>query len=105
MGKRLVAVTAIIQMPHAAVLIVPWPALVAMLTRDVDIARLSPPQTRDVADPEKLARRGPFDWKKYTPIIVEEDGPKLVIQDGMTRVENARRAGMTTLPAYVFPKR
>jgi len=30
---------------------------------------------------------------------------QLTIQDGMTRVENARRAGITELPAYVFPRR
>ena len=76
-----------------------------MQTRDVDILKLSPPPTRPYADPAKLARHGPFDWNKYTPIIVEEDGPLLVIQDGMTRVENARRAGIAVLPAYVFPKR
>lgn len=77
----------------------------AMQTRDVDVSKLSPPSTRDVADPAKLARHGPFDWNKYTPIIVEQDGARLIVQDGMTRVENARRAGITQLPAYVFPKR
>jgi ParB-like chromosome segregation protein Spo0J len=45
---------------------------------------------------------GPFDWKKYTPIEVEKIGGRLVIQNGMTRVEAARRAGITMLPAYVF---
>lgn len=43
-----------------------------------------------------------FDWKKYTPIVVEKYGGMLIIQDGMTRVEAARRAGITTLPAFVF---
>jgi hypothetical protein len=76
-----------------------------MIARDVEIAKLSPSPTRDVADSEKLARHGPFDWAKYTPIIVEQDGVRLIIQDGMTRVENARRAGITRLPAYVFVKR
>ena len=76
-----------------------------MQTRNVDVAQLTPPSTRDFADPAKLARHGAFAWNKYTPIIVEEDGSRLIIQDGMTRVENARRAGITTLPAYVFAKR
>jgi hypothetical protein len=76
-----------------------------MQTRDVEIVKLHPPVTRDVADPAKLARHGPFDWTKYTPIIVEQDGARLTIQDGMTRVENARRSGIGFLPAYVFQKR
>jgi hypothetical protein len=58
-----------------------------------------------VADPVKLNRHGPFDWNKYTPIIVEQVGARLIIQDGMTRVENARRSGITKLPAYVFLRR
>lgn len=76
-----------------------------MQTRDVELSRLTPPSSRQVADPVKLARHGPFDWNKYTPIIVEQVGSRLIIQDGMTRVENARRAGIAELPAYVFPNR
>jgi hypothetical protein len=75
-----------------------------MQTTDVEIAELVPPPTRPIADPAKLARMGSFDWAKYRPIEVEKDGARLVIQSGMTRVEAARRAGVTTLPAYVFPK-
>ena len=45
---------------------------------------------------------GPFDWSEYTPIEVEKVGDKWIIQNGMTRVEAARRAGITRLPAYVF---
>jgi ParB-like chromosome segregation protein Spo0J len=45
---------------------------------------------------------GPFDWSKYAPIIVEKIGDRLIIHDGMTRVEAARRAGITELPAFVF---
>lgn len=74
-----------------------------MAKRDVELSNLSPPQTRPFADPTKLQRMGAFDWTKYTPIIVEEVGTRLVIQDGMTRVEAARRAGITHLPAYVYP--
>lgn len=76
-----------------------------MQLRDVEISKLAPPVTRDFADPMKLLRHGPFDWNKYTPIIVEQDGATMTIQDGMTRVENARRAGIGKLPAYVFIKR
>jgi len=61
-----------------------------------------PPSSRPFADPGKLARQGAFDWNKYAPIIVETDGQQLWLMDGMTRVENARRAGITHLPAYVF---
>jgi hypothetical protein len=70
--------------------------------QNVDISKLIPPSSRPVADPAKLARHGPFDWNKYTPIIVETDGQRLWLMDGMTRVENARRAGITQLPAYIF---
>ncbi len=76
-----------------------------MQTRVVELSQLSPSPTRDFADPAKLARHGRFDWNKYTPILVELIGAQLIIQDGMTRVENARRAGITSLPAYVFVKR
>jgi hypothetical protein len=74
----------------------------AMNKTDVEIARLSPPDTQPFADPGKLQRLGQFDWSKYTPIEVEKVGRKLVIMNGMTRVEAARRAGIAMLPAYVF---
>ena len=74
-------------------------------TKMVDISKLKPPATRLTADANKLLRHGPFDWRKYTPIIVEQDGDLMTIQDGMTRVQNAQDAGVTSLPAYVFPKR
>ena len=69
---------------------------------EVEISRLIPPATRPVADSAKIARMGQFDWDKYTPIIVERRGQRLTIQDGMTRVDAARRAGISKLPAYVF---
>jgi ParB-like chromosome segregation protein Spo0J len=74
-----------------------------MAKRDVELSKLSPPQTRAYADPAKLQRMGTFDWTKHTPIIVEQVGTQLLIQDGMTRVEAARRAGIAHLPAYVYP--
>jgi len=73
--------------------------------KPVSLSRLNAPTTKPFADPGKLARHGEFDWNKYTPIIVEERNGILTIQDGMTRFENARRAGITELPAYVFPSR
>ncbi|HEY3393494.1 MAG TPA: hypothetical protein VGK58_12360 [Lacipirellulaceae bacterium] len=73
-----------------------------MSQADVDIAGLTPPVSRPAADPAKIQRMGQFDWSKYSPIIIEKVGDQLIIQDGMTRVEAARRAGVTSLPAYVF---
>jgi hypothetical protein len=74
--------------------------------RNVDLLKLRPSPARDVADAAKLERMGPFDWNKYKPIIVKQNRYGVqTIQDGMTRVEAARRAGITQLPAFVFPKR
>lgn len=76
-----------------------------MQTQDVDLNRLRPSPSRPTVDAAKLARHGKFNWSYYTPITVERDGTQLIIQDGMTRVENARQSGITTLPAYIFDKR
>jgi hypothetical protein len=76
-----------------------------MNTTDVEIRKLIPPLSRSFADPIKLQRHGPFDWNKYTPIVVETDGTRFWIMDGMTRAENARRAGISELPAWVFLRR
>jgi hypothetical protein len=75
-----------------------------MKTTEVEIAKLESPPTRPIPDPVKVARLAPFDWVKYLPIEVESDCGRLIIQSGMTRVEIARQAGITRLPAYVFPK-
>lgn len=75
-----------------------------MRTVEIEIAKLSPPPTRDVADVSKLERYGKFDRNKYTPIAVAKRGDRYVIIEGMTRTELARRAGIKTLPAYVFEK-
>jgi hypothetical protein len=74
-----------------------------MTTKEVELSKLSPPVSKPFPDPVKVERYAAFDWKKYQPIIVEQDGMRLTIQEGMTRVELARRAGITKLPAYVFP--
>ena len=76
-----------------------------MQVQSVEIGSLIPPKSRPVADPVKLARHGVFNWKKYTPIIVETDGKRFWLMDGVTRMENARRAGLHELPAYVFTRR
>jgi hypothetical protein len=73
-----------------------------MELKDVEISRLSPPSTRPFADPIRLERMGPFNWSKYEPIWLQDEGGRLTIMNGMTRVESARRAGITRLPAYVF---
>lgn len=65
-----------------------------MKTADVPISKLIPPVSRPFADPLKLAKHGPFDWSKYTPIEVETDGVDYWVQNGVTRIENARRAGI-----------
>ena len=63
---------------------------------------LPPPGGRQSYDPVKLAAQGPFDWNKYTPIMVEETtGGLRYVVNGMTRIENALRAGITRLPAIV----
>jgi hypothetical protein len=76
-----------------------------MTPRDVELSKLIPPESRPFADPDKLLDHGPFDWRKYTPIIVETDGSHSWVMDGMTRIEYARRAGIARLPAYIFPRR
>jgi hypothetical protein len=75
-----------------------------MTTTVLDIGRLRPAATRPFADAAKVARYAPFDWVKYTPITVLEDKTGFTIQDGMTRVELARQAGITKLPAYIFKR-
>jgi hypothetical protein len=74
----------------------------AKAPQDVDLSKLIFPESRPYADPQKLLDHGPFDWQKYTPIWVETDGVRFWLMNGVTRVENARRAGITRLPAYVF---
>ncbi len=77
-----------------------------MGNQTVRISDLTPPASRPFADPAKLQRHGDFDWQKYSPITVDRlPSGRLEIMDGMTRVENARRAGITELPANVYPRR
>ena len=73
-----------------------------MAPRNVPISKLIPPSSRPFADPAKVTMRGAFDWSKYQPIIVETDGKRFFVMDGMTRIELARRAGITELPAFIF---
>jgi hypothetical protein len=76
----------------------------ALKPKVVDLSKLIYPESRQFADPKKLLDHGPFDWKKYTPIWVETDGTHLWLINGVTRVENAQRAGIMKLPAVVFPR-
>ena len=72
---------------------------------EIDLSKLRPSLGKDHADPKKLEAHGPFDWNKYSPIVVEDIGGGLFrVQEGMTRWENALRAGIERLPAYVFRK-
>jgi hypothetical protein len=72
---------------------------------EVELSKLIPsPYGKDFADPENVARLAPFNWHNYQPIWVEADGQRYIIMDGMTRIEMARQAGITKLPAYVFPR-
>jgi len=76
-----------------------------MKPREIDLSKLKPSIGKDYADPIKLEAHGQFDWNKFTPIILEDIGGGLFrVQDGMTRWENALRAGLSKLPAYVFTK-
>jgi hypothetical protein len=77
----------------------------SMIKRDIEIAKLIAPPSRPFVDPVKLQRHGAFDWNKYTPIVVETDGASYWLMDGLTRVENARRSGLDSLPAYIFRRR
>ena len=72
-------------------------------TKMVDTRKLlSPLGGRQSYDPVKLAAHGPFDWSKYTPILVEETtGGLRYVVNGLTRIENAQRAGIMDLPAIV----
>jgi Pretoxin HINT domain len=70
----------------------------------VELSRLIPPATRPFADSAKMLRHGPFDWAKFTPIIVESEKSVLHVMDGMTRIANAMKAGITHLPARIYPR-
>ena len=70
--------------------------------RVVDIRNLRPSLARDFADPAKLERLGAFDWAKYNPIELIQEVGGLRVQSGMTRIEAALRAGITSLPAKIF---
>jgi hypothetical protein len=74
-------------------------------TQLVDTSQLMPdPGGRQVFDPAKLARQGPFDWSRYQPIVVETEGGVSYVMNGLTRIENANRAGIYQLPAYVYKR-
>jgi hypothetical protein len=82
----------------------PNSTLAAKLPKDVELSRRIPPDSKPFADPHKVLRIGPFDWQLYQPIEVETDDVRYCIVNGMTRLEAARRAGITELPPYIFKR-
>jgi len=70
-------------------------------TKMTRIDDLAPPPGRPIAEPSKLSRMGPFDWAKYQPISVTVKRGIKYLQDGPTRVQKAREAGIQELPAKV----
>ena len=74
----------------------------ACIEKVIDIRFLKHSLARDFADPVKLEIMGAFDWSKYKPIELIQEIDGLRVQDGMTRIEAALRAGITKLPAKIF---
>jgi|GEM_PF-2444783 len=71
----------------------------------IDISKLQYPSSRPFADPAKLLRHGPFDMSRYTPAMVQVNrNGVMVIQNGVTRIENAKRAGILELPVQIFTR-
>jgi hypothetical protein len=73
-------------------------------TKTVTLSKLVPNGQRPFADAAKLAAQGKFEMAKYThpiEVILRTDG-RYEIMDGMTRFENALKAGIKELPVKVF---
>jgi hypothetical protein len=73
-------------------------------TRTVPLSKLVPNGQRPFADAAKLAAHGDFDMAKYThpiEVILRADG-RYEIMSGMTRFENALKAGIRELPVKIF---
>jgi hypothetical protein len=72
-------------------------------TTSVDINKIQPAPSvqRDVADAGKLENHGFFDWDVYDPIEVYQKNGVYYYQNGMTRVTNAQRFGVTQLPVKI----
>ena len=71
----------------------------------VDIRNLQYPVQRPFADLAKLAKQGPFDIPKYTPppVLLKRNGV-MVLQNGVTRIENAKRAEVFELIVQIFKR-
>jgi hypothetical protein len=63
--------------------------------------RPAPSVQRDGADADKLLRQGFFSWDRYTAPQAYERNGIYYYQNGMTRMENARRFGVTHVPVQV----
>ena len=60
------------------------------------------PGGRQVFDPGKLERMGPWNWNNLDEAIqLVRDNGILRIQGGFTRIEAALRAGITQLPVII----
>jgi len=72
------------------------------VTRVVDIRKLQYPSSRPFADAKKLRAHGSFDINKYTPAKVRlKKNGVMVIENGVTRIENAIRHGIFELPVII----
>jgi hypothetical protein len=71
----------------------------------VDIRKLQYPSSRPFADASKLLKQGSFDITKYTPppVLMKPNGV-MTLQNGVTRIENAKRAGIFELPVQIFTR-
>jgi hypothetical protein len=71
----------------------------------VVIRNLQYPVQRPFADLAKLAKQGPFDITKYTPppVLLKRNGV-MVLQNGVTRIENAKGAEVFELIVQIFTR-
>jgi hypothetical protein len=87
---------------------IPSTAEASLKLQWVETWKLQFPEERLVADAQKLADMGPFDWKLYNqnPAWVTKgaDGG-LTVTNGVTRVTAARLKGVKMLPVYVFSEK
>lgn len=88
---------------HTHYVVSPTPPKAFPGTKTVDIKKIKPAPSvqRDVADAGKLENHGFFDWDVYQPIQVYEKNGVYYYQNGMTRVTNAERFGVTELPVTI----
>ena len=77
-------------------------------TKSVPIASIYVPlQRRDTLDPEKVQKLAAdiLDNGQKFPIMVREDGARLILVEGLHRLEACRALGETTILAYLVQAR